>query len=268
MSENEVIIDSVNFYGEYHGHRIYDLTQLHEFLGQRNSSLIFLAGDSSLDNKHWFHDSATAINGYEDILRPPKSRKDIAYWLNVELERRGFRGNMATINCAVEESALTDRLCGRMLPQDIFIRDNITQKDILVVSVGGNDIALKPSPCTICNIISLMCCTTTPCLTNCTCGFTIPCDDCSNGCCCSCLSNFLAFPCGFGYFVHLFGTRVEAFVRKLVAKSKPKLVVVCMIYYLDTTPGNSWAEPALRGLQYNTNPAKLQTLISRIFEVG
>jgi hypothetical protein len=270
---NSNMISSSSFYGEYHGHLIPHLREVHDVLRTRNKTLIFLAGDSSLDNKHWFHDSAPAVNGYEHILDPPKSRADIAYWMNFELQKRGFRDNVATINCAVEESALSDRLCGRLLPQDAFIRDYITENDVLVVSVGGNDIALKPSPCTICNILSLVCCSTTSCLKHCSCGTALPCDDCSNGCCCSCFSNLLGFPCGFGYFVHLFRSRVESFLHKLLQthsaqhRKKPKLVVVCMIYYLDMQPGNSWAEPALRGLQYNSNPDKLKTIISRIFQV-
>ena len=262
------MINSSSFYGEYHGHRLNDLEACLSYFRSQSSSIIFLAGDSSLDNKFWFHDTSEAVNGYEDILSPPKSRKDVAYWMNFELKRQGFRGKLTTLNCAVEESALGDRLCTTLLDQDAFIRDNISKDDVLVVSVGGNDIALKPSPCTVCNIISLVYCTSTSCLRHCTYGAALPCDDCSNGCCCSCFSNLLGFPCGFGYFVHLFRTRTEAFLRKLLAKTTPRLVVVCMIYYLDTTPGNSWAEPALRGLQYNSNPAKLQTLISRIFQVS
>ena len=70
-----------NYYSEYHGHTITDLDLVesslrHQKLGP-TSSLIFLAGDSSLDNKFWFHDSSPARNGYELILDPPISREDI-----------------------------------------------------------------------------------------------------------------------------------------------------------------------------------------------
>lgn len=43
-----------------------------------------------------------------------------------------------------------------------------------------------------------------------------PCDDCFCGCCCSCASNLCAFPCGYGYFLHLFGARVQAFVNRII----------------------------------------------------
>ena len=49
-----------------------------------------------------------------------------------------------TINCAIEESALNERKEG-LLSQDEFVRDHIKKDDILIVSVGGNDVALKPS---------------------------------------------------------------------------------------------------------------------------
>ena len=59
--------------------------------------VVWLAGDSSLDNKHWFqppdkHRSinagigrsrpylAEACNGYERFLRPPVMVQDVAYW--------------------------------------------------------------------------------------------------------------------------------------------------------------------------------------------
>ena len=52
--------------------------------------IIYLIGDSTLDNKAWFFDQAEAVNGYERILKPPFSRKDVAYCLNKELVTRGL----------------------------------------------------------------------------------------------------------------------------------------------------------------------------------
>lgn len=260
-------ISSNQFYNEYHGHRVEDLEKLYCHLREINSSsLIFLAGDSSLDNKHWFREQGEAINGYETILNPPKSRQDIAYWMNYALCNQSNM-HWKVINCAIEESTVGARSCGRLLPQDIFIRDHIQSNDILVISVGGNDIALHPSLCTILNLISLTYCTTESCLNN-SCGTSLPCDDCFCGCCCSCFSNCLAFPCGFGYFIHLFKTRIEKLLNNMTSKTRPKFIFVCMIYYLDETPGNSWAEYALSALQYNQNPKKLQLVISKLFELA
>ena len=43
----------------------------------------------------------------------------------------------------------------------MFLRDNIQENDVLIVSVGGNDVALAPTPCTICSIVGLVYCTPT-----------------------------------------------------------------------------------------------------------
>lgn len=82
------------------------------------------------------------------------------------------------------------------------------------------------------------------------------------------MSNFCAFPFGMGYLIHLFGVRIQSLVSRLIAKTKPKLVLVCMIYFLDEKPGNSWAETVLRLLGYNSNPAKLQEAIRQIFRLA
>jgi hypothetical protein len=59
---------------------------LNHLRGQENTDgIIFLAGDSSLDNKFWFADQAPSVNGYEMFLKPPKSRRDVAYWMNKKL---------------------------------------------------------------------------------------------------------------------------------------------------------------------------------------
>lgn len=55
----------------------------------------------------------------------------------------------------VEATTLNERTF-KLRPQDIFIRDNISCDDILVVSVGGNDVALMPCPCTILSILGLL----------------------------------------------------------------------------------------------------------------
>mmetsp|Transcript_19512 Transcript_19512/g.34269 ORF Transcript_19512/g.34269 Transcript_19512/m.34269 type:complete len:105 (+) Transcript_19512:150-464(+) len=39
--------------------------------------------------------------------------------------------------------------------QDIFVRDNISLEDVLIVSIGGNEIALCPTPCSIAGLLCL-----------------------------------------------------------------------------------------------------------------
>jgi hypothetical protein len=276
------MISSSDFYQEYHGHRLDHLELLYSHLrhggegkdGIENNPIIFLAGDSSLDNKHWFREKSTALNGYETILTPPQSRQDIAYWMNYSLlsKQSQLSSKWSVINCAIEESTIGLRSCGKLLPQDKFISSHIQSQDILVLSVGGNDIALHPSFCTILNLLLLTCCTTQSCLENFSCGTAFSCDDPCHGCSTSCLSNCLAFPLGLGYFIHLFKTRIQTFLINLLSSQPhstyPAHIYICMIYYLDETPGNSWAEPALTALQYNSNPKKLQLIIMKLFQLA
>lgn len=276
-------VNSSRFYGEYHGHRVEHLEPLLLALREESDSLIWTAGDSSLDNKYWFSDARPAPSGaYQRTLDPPTSNADVTYWLNVlsqeRQERRGrslhqkgvARPRIAAINAinaAVEATTLNERTW-RLRPQDRFLRDHIQPNDVLVVSVGGNDVALAPLPCTIVSILSLMslpgACLERGCILG-----TVP----SEEYCCGCgpsalLSCTSACPPCFGYMVHLFGTRVEKYIDRLTAKARPKNIFVCMIYYPDEAPTPSWAGPALGCLRYDSDPQKLQTLIRRAFVEG
>ena len=162
-------ISSESFYGEYHGHKVRHLEVLYPLLRERSDALIWTAGDSSLDNKYWFNDARPAVGVYADVLSPPSSVCDVTYWLNALSEGDRFRGRdgptgdgdgrnvrYAAINTAVEATTLNER-CRRLRPQDRFVRDNISPEDVLVVSIGGNDIALCPTPCTVASIAGLLC---------------------------------------------------------------------------------------------------------------
>jgi hypothetical protein len=59
--------------------------------------------------------------------------------------------------------------------------------------------------------------------------------------------------------------RVQKYIEALTSKTKPKKILVCMIYYPDENVTPSWAGPALGVLGYNTNPQKLQLMIRRAF---
>ncbi len=258
-----------DYYVEYHGHRIPHLQSVRSSLVKNGcKSFIYLAGDSTLDNKHWlflgptkqgadFTDerfTGAACNGYEKALTPPRMVKDVAYWLNHEIAKSEAKGRVACINASIEESCIGERDKG-LMAQDQFIRDNIGADDTLVICVGGNDIALKPTLCTILNMASLIFCTSTCCIRSLSCG-------CANSC------FGCGFPLGLGYFIHMFKSKVQDIIERITAKTRPKTVVVCMLYYLDERPGGSWADATLKLLGYNTNPAKLQALIRRIFELA
>ena len=69
-----------------------------------------------------------------------------------------------------------------------------------------------------------------------------------------------------GYVRHLFQVRVQNYIEKLTKYKKPKMILVCMIYYLDEKNTPSWANRALGALGYNKDPSKLQCFIKKTFE--
>ena len=244
---------------------------------QDKPNLIFFAGDSSLDNKFWFENRARATNGYEHILRPPECKLDVAYHVNKLLEARNPR--WACVNTAVEATSLNDRAFGRLLEQDRFLRDSVRETDAVVISVGGNDIALAPLLCTCCNVAPLLCIgglcgdAIDRCACACPPDVYTPCGGATDcGCCLcglpGCLTGLCGFPPGLGYFVDLFGNRVRAYASNLVAKKKPRVVVVCMIYYLDVNGRGSWADATLQLLGYNYAPGVLQRGIRQVYRNG
>ena len=236
-------LSSKAYFSTYHGHTLPHLQAVHAALKAINPthSFVFLAGDSSLDSKYWFHDTAPAANGYEKILAPPLCKADIAHHLN-KLFADG-RYPYTCINAAREESTISDREHA-LHPQDCFIRDAVTSRDTLVISVGGNDIALRPKFCTVWNMFLFVKCNTQ-----------------------WCLEHTPEKAWGFSYMRNLFQHGMEDVVRKLTTKTTPKRVVVCHLYYLDEKCGG-WADRTLRALGYASNPAKLQAAIRAIYDHG
>lgn len=238
------------FYGQWKGHPISDLTTFQsKALAKRpQKPIIYLAGDSSLDNKFWV--PGTGPGGdplpvdvpsiYTSILDPPRPKPDVAFWLN------HYLGEHATvINAAVEESMLRDRNTA-LLPHDEFIRDHIRLEDILIVSVGANDIALKPTFATIRHMLQL-----------------------------AWLTRRVSLERGnassLAYFKAMFGDQVKAYVSRIIERQKPRAVIICMIYYpleASASMQNSWADLPLKLLGYNRYPDQLQVAIRKMYELA
>jgi len=239
----EDAISSEMFYLEYHGHLVEHLTQIVKSLRENSSSrsVIYLCGDSSLDNKYWLPDfeRRDAVNGYEKVLMPPQMVPDVAYWLNMECVQRGIGDRFCAVNGSVEESTLADRSQDNLLVQDAFIRDHIQQQDVLVVSVGGNDVALRPTAWTIASIAALL------------------------------LSPRWMirkhWAPGFRHFVNMFKHDTRNLIEKVISVQRPKCVVACMYYYFDERPGGSWADYVLSKLGYDRDPTKLQLVMREVF---
>jgi len=215
---------------------------------------IWLCGDSTLDSKHWYFSpdkpkaaqmsdpgfTAPALNGYELALcSPARMVQDVSYHLNALAAERAPTRPVVTVNAAVEESTVADR-DRVLLEQDAFLRDHLSAQDVLVMSMGGNDVALRP---TVATILAMLALTRSP-------AWLIRCGSAP----------------GQSYFERLFGERVRRVAQRICARTKPAVVVVCVLYYLDETPGGSWADPVLDKLGYDRDPSKLQLIISTLCE--
>jgi hypothetical protein len=235
-------VNRSRFYFEWKGHQIQDIKRLHNItLAERpDKPIVYLAGDSSLDNKYWVSEDSSSVvvpEIYEKSFDRPEPKHDVAFWVNHLL------GDRATcINTAVEESMLRDR-DEQLLPHDQFIRDNIRPSDVIIVSIGANDIALRPLPATVRHMLQLAWLTPLPSLENGT-AWSLP------------------------YFKDMFGSKIQRYLECLTAYSKPRAIIVCMIYFpLESGLGQqSWADPQLKALGYNTWPGQLQAAIQTIYE--
>ena len=239
-------LSTVLFYNEYSGHHPQDLFTVKNKLDNinknyynNNKKYIYLAGDSTLDNKYWVlnQEAQQAVNGYEYILMPPLMTPDISYHMNKLLVNNDYY----VINTAIEASTLLDR-SALLLPQDNFIKNNITKNDILIVSIGCNDIALKPSYTTMLNMAKLIFLNNT--------------DNIKQG-------PDVAW--GLKYFIDMFKNNIEYYILRLIENHRPKKIIICMYYYPDEQISNSWSDKVLYYLGYNTNPKKLQEVIKQIF---
>ena len=115
------------------------------------------------------------------------------------------------------------------------MRDEIQPDDILVVCIGGNDIALRPSLKTIFSVLGNV---------------------------------FFGGNLGVAHLQFIFRDRMRDYISRLVEKEKPKLIVVCLFYFPDEANTRSWASCVLAALRYGANPQRLQDAIRRVFEEG
>lgn len=244
MSDHK--INRFKFYFEYKGHPLSDLATFLDITRAERPGkpIVYLAGDSSLDNKFWLHKTIEDINVevpeiYEKTLDKPIPKPDVAFWLNHLLGERA-----TCINTAVEESMIRER-DQELIPHDEFIRDNITSDDVLIISIGGNDVAFKPNACTIFNMLRL--------------AWLTPRRNLENG-----------TASALGYFQNMFGNKVQEYVAKMTSKTKPKAVIVCMIYYpLEAQHGqSSWSDKQLTALRYDSDPGQLQAAIRAMYRIA
>lgn len=169
-------------------------------------------------------------------------RQDIAYWLNVEVAQ-ATPPRYAAFNCAVERSTIAKRDSSGLLPQDCLVRDHLRPEDVLVCSAGGNDIIMKPSLSSLTSLFRLT--------------YTTPMER-------------LQLPGGGGvvqleHFRRLFHDKYQHYLEMLVATTRPRLVIPCMVYN-PCSRGLGWPMLPLSFMGYYWNPQRLQRLNDIIFE--
>jgi hypothetical protein len=269
------------FYGVYHGHDVDHLSMIFDELVTRPRAnavdvhVVWLAGDSSLDNKYWIGGPGSRIpatNGMERVLSPPSSVADIAAHMNDLLSTTHDNGVPASsaatttttvcINCSVEESTVSCRKRGTaLLPQDVFLKEHLQPGDAVIISLGGNDIALSPKPATICSM-----------------GWLTKCSSPKN------ITKGTAW--GLGVLQSLVVGDLSAYLKVILtnlsssaaapsAQSSKKtptrksVVLPCVIYYPDQNPkSESWANRTLGAIGYDKNPQHVHKIIDRIAAVA
>ena len=151
--------------------------------------------------------------------------------------------DVVCINAAVEASTLGERssACGgpRLLPQDSFVAEHLLPDDVLCVSVGGNDIAMRPTFATVCSILALIHASPEK------------------------VKSGRAW--GLQHFVRLFRDDLRRYVEHVLGGCPVAAVAVCCIYYPCLEGQGSWADGALALLRYDRDPGRLQLIVREIF---
>lgn len=242
-------IDSFEFYSHYYGHPLDSIATLYKSLRGQGKRIIWLLGDSSLDNKHWICSGipefyqARLCNGYENVVafgkkKQPFGVNDICFWLNHYLSERQLP--LAAINCAVEASTLYDRH-NTLLGHDEFVQTHLEKDDIIIVSIGGNDIVLNPSlRIIVCLFVAI---------------YLIP--------------EYFFSTALFQFFClsplrALFHDELKAYISRICQNQKPSQIILCSYYYPCINGGTGWADKMLRLAGYHRHPEKIQKLFDII----
>ena len=227
-------LDSKKFYSTEHGHNIVDLKFLKRSLSNNGCErFIYFAGDSSLDNKLWIKEYNKCVK-YAPMLSPPSAKEDICFWLNKFLLEN--KSDLTAINTAVEASTLHQRR-KKLLKQDEFIQQNIKPNDILIVSVGGNDLAKQSTVKTKYHMAKLL------------------------------LSSNIEESDSFKFLVKLFKDQVQDYINDLTKLHTPKYIIVCSVYF-PALHGSGWADGMLSLMDYKKNYKKIHKIIRHIYEAA
>jgi len=232
--------------GEYYsrgfGHWPEDLEVMYRGLQESTncSRFVWFAGDSTLDNnrdlaKFPGYVPMLAVAGYAQVLQPSWMYPDVSYMLNTQLQAQYPQQRFCVVNTAKAGSTLGGRVGpdGKLTPQDKVLRDRMSEDDVLIVSVGGNDFGRWPG---LMYMAALVLQDSTKILTG--------------------------QASGLQHFVTLFRDGMAEYIGKLMSKRKPNKVIFSMQYYLREAPGGNKLLPYAN---YDKHPDRLQAVIQRLF---
>lgn len=224
----------MDWVSHYHGHNVETLKLIIAKARKLNKPIIYLIGDSSLDNKFWFIKNNSSMvkpnSFYSEFIN--ETVPDIEFCLNDIIDNK-----FVVINCAVEESTLEQRM-NKLTEQDILVQTTIRNDDVVICSVGGNDIALKPKPMTMFAMASLLFLSDTKSLSTCT-------------------------AIGFDTIRTIFYSNMKSYLEKVV-KAKAHVILCTMYYPHENNTIESWANSSLNLMGYNSNKNKIHSIIKSI----
>lgn len=228
---------STKYYSEYYGHPINDLDYLVNNLF-KNKSKIYIIGDSTMDNKHWLKSkSCESVNGYEKVLK--SMVPDINFYINYYLNQ--FEIPYVSINAAVEESCIIEK--SKLNDHDKFVSKNIKDEDILIVSIGGNDVGTKLDTSMMINLVT---------------------------------SLFMYDPETIEKnpqkiipeILKRFQINLKKYIKDIIGQVKPKLIIICGFFFPCFHEQDSWANNMLNLIDYKKNYNKIHSVTKSIYEHG
>lgn len=229
------MLSSKEYYATEKGHSAENVRKVHKgLLDFGYERFVFLVGSSTLDNKNYVSNSMSyyPVSGYEKVLTD-SCLPDICFYMNYFLKVDGNR--QSCINCAIEDSDITERL-SELYGQDAFIRDNISEEDTLVISVGFDEFT---SQRTQFNMRMLL---------------RVSEQDFSD-----------RSPC-YLHFKSIVCERLEMYIKEVTSKKIPKCVIICMGYYPCDATSKCNNPCCLKCIVYDKNPEGIKHLMKVIFE--
>ena len=141
---SSVAIVDCRHHAEYFGHEVGPLRVIHDTLRKDRigwtTPVHIPCGGQLIGQQGMVEDTAAACNGYERILSPPRM-KQMSHTGSTTSCRSA--ASAFCLNTAVEASSLNSRSLCSLLGQDSLIGECVTPHDTVVVSIGGNDLALN-----------------------------------------------------------------------------------------------------------------------------